>query len=294
MSVEINEGLMLPYKILPSFLVDKGDYYEFWLYKFSKEIIQTLDTELGAELGSYFDVIDDSIIYCDIYISEDSDFDGDSVPSWSTQDNVEQKITTILHELIPKNIMDVYTHYIDTEEGSHMYNLALKFNKPIELIENRTTNINEGIMKCTIENVEKKAKEIVFVKYNWNPKNVVFTTDKDVVQIMAMDDLKSELQQASDETILTFLQTLSTKYTKDLNKKFNGFCGGLSLLPTLMTDISSSVYCYTIIKKQNQIYFYSSNGEKKPLKHGKHPQYTTNKLYFKIGLFASNVKSGQK
>lgn len=292
-SKTINEGLMLPYKKLPSFLVDKGDYYEFWYYVFNRVISPILDNELAAELGSYFEIIDEeNIIYGAVYVYSDyPDLD----PSDEMINKTQKAIKDILRDLFPKNIvLDIGVYYNDTEENSRLYDCTISLNKPVEIIEDRPTNINEGIMKCTIENVEKKAKEIVFVKYNWNPKNVVFTTDKDVVQIMATDDLKPELQQASDETILTFLQTLSTKYTKDINKKFNGFCGGLSLFSTLMTDISSSVYCYTIIEKQNQTYFYSSNGEKKQLKHGKHPQYTTNKLYFKIGLFASNVKSSKK
>lgn len=151
--------------------------------------------------------------------------------------------------------------------------------------------VKEGQFKCSIQDVEKKAKSIIFVKYNWDPKNVLFQTDNDAVQITVMDDLKPELQTANDESIVKFLESLSTGYTKDLNKQFVGFCGKIGFLAKFTTHITSSVYCYTIVQQPDGIFLFSSNGEKKKLKKGDHPQYQLNKLYFKIGLFASNVVS---
>ena len=154
------------------------------------------------------------------------------------------------------------------------------------------TLITEAPIKCSIDSVEKRAKRIIFVKYNWDPKNVLFSTEKDVVQITAVDDLRPELQSpADDNVIFKFLKTLSNSYRKDLNKEFTGFCDKLTFMSSHITNISSSVYCYAIIKQADGFYFFSSNGEKKKLKRPDHPQYTINKLYYKIGIFASNVKS---
>ena len=154
------------------------------------------------------------------------------------------------------------------------------------------TIITEKFFKCSIEDIEKRAKKIVFVKYNWNPKNVLFDTKNDVVQITSIDDLKPELQnESNDDLIFNFLEILSKKYIKDLNSEFVGFCNKLKFLSSHTSDITSSVYCYAIIKQDGEYFFFSSNREKKHLKRADNPQYLPNKLYFKIGLFASNVKS---
>lgn len=154
-----------------------------------------------------------------------------------------------------------------------------------------TQIMSEMNFKCSIDDVEKRAKKIVFVKYNWDPSNVVFNTENDAVQIIAVEDLKLEYQQPeSDEIVLNYLATLSKAYTKDLNNEFTGICSKIKLLSKYTSDITSSVYCYTIVKLNNQYVFFSSNGEKKLLKKANNPQYLPNKLYFKIGLFASNVK----
>jgi hypothetical protein len=181
------------------------------------------------------------------------------------------------------------------------YNLVdtLFKGNPIEITESllKTLNkktiksiITEGPFKCSIDDVEKRAKKIIFVKYNWDPKNVVFGTENNAVQITAMNDLKPELQQGHDDVIFGFLESLSKKYGKDLNNEFNGFCNKIKMLSSFTTDITSSVYCYTIIKQSDGLYFLSSNREKKKLKRSDNPQYLLNKLYFKIGLFANNVK----
>ncbi len=150
--------------------------------------------------------------------------------------------------------------------------------------------LSEGSFKCTIEDVEKKAKKIIFVKYNWDPKNVVFTQENDSVQITAMMDLKPDLQNTThDDVMIKFLTSLSKNYTKDLNSEFSNFCGRLKFLSHLSSDVTSSVYCYSVIQQGDAVILYNSNGEKKRLKHGNHPQYQINKLYFKIGLFANNI-----
>jgi len=163
----------------------------------------------------------------------------------------------------------------------------------LQVLDKKTIKslLKENLLKCTIDDVEKRAKKIVFVKYNWDPKNVVFSTERDVVQITAMDDLKPELQTVSDDKVIfKFLESLSNSYRKDLNREFTGFCNKIKFLSSLTSDISSQVYCYAIIQQADGTYFFSSNREKKKLKKSNHPQYTLNKIYYKIGLFASNIK----
>jgi hypothetical protein len=154
--------------------------------------------------------------------------------------------------------------------------------------------LKEASFKCSIEDVEKKAKKIIFVKYNWDPKNVVFTQENESVQIMVMSDLKPELQSAEEPVVLKFLENLARAYTKDLNSEYSSFCGRIKFLSHLATEVTSSVYCYTVVQRGLDTILYNSNGDARKLKHGNHPQYQLNKLYFKIGLFASNVLEEMK
>ena len=150
--------------------------------------------------------------------------------------------------------------------------------------------LSEG--KCRIEDVEKKAKKIIFAKYNWDPKDVTFHQEDNAVQILAFTDLKPELQKITEDTVLfKFLESVAKRYNKDLNDEFSTFCGTVKFLRSFSTDVSAQVYCYTIIENGGLFYLYNSNGEKRSLKSGTHPKYLVNKLYYYVGLFASNVLS---
>ena len=152
--------------------------------------------------------------------------------------------------------------------------------------------INEDTFKCGIDEIEKKAKKIIFAKYNWNPADVLFTQSDNAVHATMTTDLRSELQTPSnDQVIFAFLKKLSASYEKDLNKEYSTFCGGLSFMRKRSTTVNSSAYSYTVILVNNEIYRYDSNGEKRRLKHGNNPKYQLNKLYIELGLFSHNVVS---
>jgi hypothetical protein len=176
------------------------------------------------------------------------------------------------------------------ERGEHAYGHQSEDGTDIPEL-NEESEIEEGFITCSIEDIEKKSKKILFAKYNWNPDNVKFEQKDNAIIATVNFPVKEELKTSDDLVIFNYLTKLSSKYEKDLKGEFDGFCSSVfKAFSKNPTYVAVSTYTYIVLEKDNNFTLYTSSSDKKQLKHGKHKNYTSNQTYIQIGIFVTNVK----
>lgn len=159
--------------------------------------------------------------------------------------------------------------------------------------------IQEGLFQCTIEDVEKRAKKIVFTVYNWNPKNVAFDQSDNMITLRVKFDIDTQTIQQTDDQIFSYLKRTSESYEKSFKNEFSNFCSsGLKFLGKKTTMVNVGVYTYLIMEREypvqnksnsaREITMFDSTGVKRKLKHGNHENYQKDKIYIQVGLSVNN------
>jgi hypothetical protein len=169
-----------------------------------------------------------------------------------------------------------------------------------EEVMNIDSPITEGMFKCTIEDVEKRAKKIIFSEYNWNPKNVTFDQSNDMITTTIKFDNDEQWKSQKDDQIFSYLKRVAEDYESKFKREFNNFCSsGLKFLGKKTTLVNVGTYVYTVMERYylnpndkntgtKAVTVFDSDGNKRKIKHGNNINYQLGKFYIQIGLSVNN------
>jgi len=151
-------------------------------------------------------------------------------------------------------------------------------------------NISEGFLQCSLDDVEKKAKMVIFGVYNWDPTKVTFFQQDGSVHITMKSEFPETLLQSEDVVLFHYLKGIDKRFNDGMTKEFENFCtkSRLKFLSKATSIIDVGVFVSTIINHSGQIIRYGSDESKRVLT--KQKIQPSNEITIQIGLFTRNLR----